>query len=313
MSIQFHGIYDLYESANDAFRNGKVREAYQLFHEVLQLYEDYDRDVPYEITQLISIANDCNYKIGALKRKKGDVPKFIGFDLETTKLSPDGLFEHTEPLDVGISCAALSYGSEIKVWQGKPKLTQGECQDIVTELRLINQLNKNSRVVSWNGSGFDYRVLAEESGMFKECVELALHHVDMMFLVLAHKGWLVSFKAALKGMDLKGKLTSVRLKDGSILKDMEGSLAPSLWEKGEYEAVVAYLKEDADQTRQLAYAIADQNNLKWHSKNGKLHSLDTELLSVMECLKLPLPDLSWMSKPTVNRQAMLAWALKKSL
>jgi hypothetical protein len=43
-------------------------------------------------------------------------------------------------------------------------------------------------IVTWNGTGFDFDILAEESGMLAECKGLAVNHVDMMFHVLCRLG-----------------------------------------------------------------------------------------------------------------------------
>jgi len=45
---------------------------------------------------------------------------------------------------------------------------------------LEDQVAHGYGVLTWNGLGFDFVVLAEESGMLQECRALALSHVDMM-------------------------------------------------------------------------------------------------------------------------------------
>ena len=158
---------------------------------------------------------------------------YIGFDLETVRLPPKRQFDDTTPLNVGISCASLAYSEhDVKVWQGTPSLTVEQCQDVVAELERIN--NTAKRVVTWNGSGFDYRVLAEESQLRERCIDLMIHHIQ---------------------------------------------------------------------------------EIRWIAKSsGKPQRLQTPLLSVKQCMELPLPDLSWMNpdkKKPVSRQEFLAWAFKE--
>jgi hypothetical protein len=306
MNQQNNVINKNYQLGKEYFRKGKVREAYRLLNEVLKMIKACDVEIPVEIEQ------DCKYLTTLIARKKELIPDFVGFDMESIKLAPDREMSDERPLDVGISCAALSYGDEIKVWQGHPKLTKKECQEIVSELRLINHLNSKSKIVTWNGCGFDYRVLAEESGLHKECVDLTLQNIDLMFIIFAYKGWFVSLDSSLKSMGLEGKLKKVELSDGTVLTKMTGKMAPSLWEQGEYEAVIAYLKEDADQTMKLAYLSNTHKHIKWASKNQKQHILETPLLTVRECLKLPLPDTAWMKTVQRSRRDVLSWITKST-
>ena len=54
-------------------------------------------------------------------------------------------------------------------------------------------------IVTWNGLGFDFDVLAEESGLPRECAETGLDHVDMMFHVLCKLGHPLGLDAAARG------------------------------------------------------------------------------------------------------------------
>ncbi len=75
-------------------------------------------------------------------------------------------------------------------------------------LELVHDLQKLVKngytLLTWNGAGFDFQVLAQESGLFEECGELALHHIDMMLLVTFRKGWLLPLQKALEGACLEG-------------------------------------------------------------------------------------------------------------
>ena len=244
-----------------------------------------------------------------------DSRRFLGFDLETVRLVPGRRFDDRSALNVGISCASLALSeTEVKVWEGRPALTVEQCQEMVYELEQLSFPNTPHRLVTWNGASFDFRVLAEESQLRQSCVRLMVDHIDLMFLLVAQKGWLVSFENALRAMGLTGKKKAVALNDGSILSGMNGRMAPELWERGEYSAVVEYNKEDSIQTLKLAQAAYARQGLVWSAKSsGKKQSLSTPLLSVKECVALPQPDLSWMQGGRVppTRHQLLCWAQRQ--
>ena len=111
----------------------------------------------------------------------GATRKYLAFDIETAKL-PDGDWRSCRPL--GISCAATLLGDdkEPTLWHGGDRLTRQETAALVQYLS--EQVAQGCTVVTWNGLGFDFDVLAEESGLLEQCRTLALGHVDMMFHVL---------------------------------------------------------------------------------------------------------------------------------
>ena len=86
---------------------------------------------------------------------------------------------------------------------------------------LATQVENGYTIATWNGLGFDFDILAEESGMLVECRMLAIGHVDMIFHVLCELGYGVGLDAAAKGMRLAGKS-----------KGMSGELAPCCGLKG---------------------------------------------------------------------------------
>ena len=146
--------------------------------------------------------------------------KLISFDIEISKIISDfsgDLFAHA-PL--GISCAAVA-SEEVKFWQGVPQMTKEECQQMVHDLMAYKAAGYT--IVSWNGCGFDFRLLAEESGLLEECGELAIDHVDLMLLVTFNKGWYLGLDKALNGAGIGGKVHDVMLKNGDVLHEMNVS------------------------------------------------------------------------------------------
>jgi hypothetical protein len=77
-------------------------------------------------------------------------------------------------------------------------MTKSHCQMLVRQLVELSN-KENFTILTWNGLSFDFDILAEESGMFNECKDLALNHVDMMFHFFASKGFPLGLDAASKG------------------------------------------------------------------------------------------------------------------
>ena len=230
--------------------------------------------------------------------------KLISFDIEISKIIPDfsgNLFEHS-PL--GISCAAVAH-DEVKFWKGVPNLSKEENQKMVRDL--MKYAADGYTFVTWNGCGFDFRLLAEESGMFEECGEMALSHVDLMLLVTFTKGWFLGLDKALKGAGIAGKVHELELKNGEILHDMSGALAPKLWADGEYDAVLTYLRGDVVQTLALAKNVQQTRKIRWTSGRGKPQSVSVpRLMTVRECFDIREPDTSWMSNAP-EREDFVRW------
>ncbi|MBM2814464.1 MAG: RNase 2 protein [Ignavibacteria bacterium] len=233
--------------------------------------------------------------------------KFACFDLEIAKEFPNnfGSWEKYSPL--GITCAALAFSDndEIKIWKGIPQLSKDETVDLVN--MLLEFHNGGYKIVTWNGTSFDFHVLAQESGLYDICGQLALNHFDMMLWVTFQVGYYLSLQTALEGSKLKGKKKEVTLKNGTVIYNMDGAKAPSFWAKGEYDAVLEYLKEDVRQPLLLIKKIIETKRIKWTSKNGKIQFVIMEdIKTVNECFSYPIPDTSWMKNPP-KREDFIKW------
>jgi hypothetical protein len=239
-------------------------------------------------------------------QKRGTV-KLASFDIEIAKDLPDNFDRWEDYAPLGITCAAvaLSDSEEVICWSGFPQMNRGACVKLVRDLQSF--VEEGYTILAWNGAGFDFHVLAQESGLFEECGELALNHIDLMLLVTFEKGWFLSLQKALTGAGLEGKLTSVTLSDGTELHDMEGSKAPRLWAAGEQQAVLEYLKNDVIQPLKLAEFIERTGSIRWTSNHGKTHAVAVERLrTVLECFEIPKPDVSWMTNPP-TREQFVSW------
>ena len=192
---------------------------------------------------------------------KGMKRKYLAFDIETAKVMPEGEPNWRSCRPLGISCAAtlLSDTDELILWHGaaSDRLSQQEAADLVEYLTA--KVGHGYTIATWNGMGFDFDILAEESGMLAECRELAVNHVDMMFHILCRLGYGVSLNAAAKGMGLEGKP-----------EGMNGAMAPILWAEGKREAVLDYVAQDVRTTAELATECEACGRLRWITKSGRL-------------------------------------------
>ena len=233
---------------------------------------------------------------------EGSRQRFVGFDLETAKHFPEGS-DWRDHRPLGITCAAIWQGEERSdVWhskdaEGRPldRMTREDAASLVK--RLVALTDMGYTLVTWNGLGFDFDVLAEESGRLDDCVRLAKEHVDMMVHLFCVKGYPVGLAAAAEYVGIAGKF------DG-----MSGADAVQLWAGGEHDKVLKYVRQDARMTAMLARAAEDVGELGWISKRGLKQELKIPngWLSVKDALALPEPDTSWMTDPT-PRDSFTGW------
>lgn len=128
-------------------------------------------------------------------------------------------------------------------------------------------------------------------------------------------GYRVSLDRACAGSGVVSKLKSVTLKDGRTVS-ISGAEAPLLWDAGEDQAVLAYLREDVQSLMRLAVDWERTKRARWFTKQNKLKTLslitpngEDPVLTVDYCSELPLPDTSWMTNPP-SREAMVGWLYK---
>ncbi len=233
--------------------------------------------------------------------------KLAAFDLEIAKALPDESTDWHAHGPLGIGCAAIALNDplEVEVHYNQPQLSRRQAEKLVE--RLVQIEKEGYTLITWNGCSFDFRVLAEESGRVEQCTRLALSHVDLMLYVTFSLGWYLGLDSALAGASLSGKKKAITLSDGTQITNMDGSKAPELWQRGEIEAVIEYLKEDVRQELALAEWVARRGEIRWTSRSGRPWRLSApHLPTVRECLSLPEPDTSWMSDPP-RRERFTEW------
>jgi hypothetical protein len=196
-----------------------------------------------------------------------DAP-FAAFDTESAEDFQDAAFGPDSAPVPKIACAAtmLSNREEVIVWHGGRAMSRpARCLAKSDAIRLVEYLlmlqTNGYKIVTWNGAGFDFRCLAQVSGMFDECQSLALNHFDMMFHVLCAVGHPVSLAAAAAGLDLGRKMTSSRA-------------IPALWMSGKRAQVLEHLLQDVKMTLHIAVDCQKNRRFIWNTQAGKLRSLD---------------------------------------
>ncbi|MCA9076044.1 MAG: ribonuclease H-like domain-containing protein [Planctomycetaceae bacterium] len=230
--------------------------------------------------------------------------RYLAFDIETAKVTPGPVRDVKALRPLGVCCAAvlLSGESVPRIWHGvtsegtpSPRMTEAEVQQLVRDL--AEYVEQGWTIITWNGAGFDFEILAEESGLQEECARLALDHVDMMFQVVCEKGFPIGLDAAARGMELQGKSKQVQQHE-----------VPQFWADGRTDEVLSYLTADVRATLEVALTCEQRQELCWITQRGRKSRmpLSTGWLSVTDAMKLPLPDTSWMDN-SKSRESFLDW------
>lgn len=234
---------------------------------------------------------------------------YLAFDLKIAKsVAPTDELLDQRPL--GVSCAAvmacddeyphLWYSSESD-GTPLPRMLTTDLVELVHFLR--SQTKTGYTITTWNGVGFDFDILAEESGMAAECRSLAIDHVDMMFHVFCQKGFPVSFDAAAKGVGLFEKLNPI-----------DSSEVPALWQRGKTKKVLDYLKRQCHTTLEIAITSEQQRFFSWvpkRKRNANTLDIHGGWDTVREAVARPLPDTSWMTTPAWDREKFTGWLQHK--
>ncbi len=230
--------------------------------------------------------------------------RLLAFDVETAKIVPEFGGDLLAHRPLGIACAVATANDlpQPFIWHGRDadrrpasRMTREEAAELVHDLSALT--SQGYTLVTWNGLGFDFDVLAEESGLIADCARLTTGHVDMMFHVFCALGYPVSLQKAAEGMRVPGKKAGV-----------SGANAPVMWAAGRYSEVLDYCIQDARLTLQLAETCEHRKQLTWVTRRGTLSQmpLPHRWLTVQEACVLPLPDTSWMSNP-IPRDRFLRW------
>ena len=230
--------------------------------------------------------------------------KYLAFDIETAKILPDDTGELLKHRPLGICCIGAWASDEksphlfYSTDHEKKPADEMSQQDISKFVDFLIDKNKvGYSILSWNGLGFDFDVLAEESDRLNECKQLATQHIDAMFHIFCVKGFPVSLDAAAKAI---GKSKS---------EDIEGAVAPKMWKERKHNEVLDYVAQDCRLTLDVVLDSEERQEFSWLTRRELISSFELPRgwLSAAEAMNLPLPDTSWMDKPPWSRQKFTRW------
>ena len=227
----------------------------------------------------------------------------IVFDLET-EVTPGSLDleRHIPAITVA---ATLPDGDKSLLWyeQDAEGQATGEVLSRERARALVRYLadaaQAGQTIVTWNGAGFDFRVLAQASGLTDQCVELAWEHLDMMFWFHCRNGYSIGLDRAAQAVG-SGKT-----------QGMDGAEAARLWGAGEYERVLEYVAQDVRALGAIYQGAQRSRALRWINTRGRTSRASGPLLTVREAFRMPLPDTSWMRRAPWPREKFVGWMLAR--
>lgn len=238
---------------------------------------------------------------------------FLAFDLEIARIVPDfNQWRQHRPL--GIACAAtLDEAGTLRLWtnpqpDGTPASRLTEPQALSLLEYLSQQQQAGRPVVTWNGLAFDFDILSEEANNRELASHVAWQHADLMAAFLCVRGHRLSLQQA---------ATACRSHKGAA--GIEGGAeAPTLWARGEYERVLAYLEQDVRAVADVAQYLLAKRGFTWTNSKGRpshfdlpAHVRSLQDLAVHKAILWPEPDTSWMTSPP-RRSDLVAWMPKIS-
>ena len=146
-----------------------------------------------------------------------------------------------------VAATLVSDASELRLWHGKktdgsPAARMSPADALGLVQYLAKMAEDGFTILTWNGLGFDFDVLAEEAASTGICHECALGHVDMMFHIVCSLGYPVALEKGAQGMGLPGKPPG-----------MTGIKAPRMWAEGRYQEVLDYVSQDVRLAMKIAH------------------------------------------------------------
>ena len=231
---------------------------------------------------------------------------YICFDIETS-----GLIQDETPPSV-LCAATMKVHVRDRLRGGlvccKPIVWHEKDYQMMSQaslLELLQYLHEQNACgyapLSWNGSGFDFRVLYMLLNKSQLAKELCQCHVDLCFNVFVHKGFPV-------------KLASVALAFGCANKTDTGANAPELWAQGDDKSclhVINYCQQDVVVLASVMSCIMSSKSVQWISKAGKRQQFRQHfdmLWPISISSRQRVVDNSWMRNGTkLDKASFLGW------
>jgi len=231
---------------------------------------------------------------------------FVTFDIEIAQEIPEGCKDYHVVAPLGITCAAknmngfgaVAYTPAVGAdGNYRERMTREECVMMLEDLEFLK--SEGFAIVTWNGLGFDFQVLAEECTLglhgqerdeiWRRVGDLAWNSYDPGFQMVCEKGFMIGLQAAATGLGVQGKT-----------EGMHGDLAPVMWKQGreKQDLVISYVKQDVVATANVWKALTGASFLPWTAKSGRRNVWNyRKMLPANMANAIPRPDTSWMSDP----------------
>lgn len=197
--------------------------------------------------------------------------RFVSMDIEITDPLPSEEYHWRESL--GVSCCGTATPDEPKTWatpaDAGSYLTYRPRMDTDT-LRVMcrylqgQELSRHT-IVTWNGLGFDFRMLAQDAldngdrDLAQDWARMALGHCDLAFQMRAERGYMIGLDTAAEALDAARKT-----------EGMHGDMVPELWQGGPEQQAkcMAYVQQDAIATLDVAKSLWAKCSIRWITKRG---------------------------------------------
>ncbi len=159
-----------------------------------------------------------------------------------------------------------------------------------------------AKIVTMNGTRFDFRLLAEESGWHDICAKLALQSYDPCLQAVCNYGYPVGLQAFAHGFHLGYKT--------KLNEDDTGGLSfPALWQKKDPQCL-SYSMQDSSLTKDVVLEMLEQKRWQWVNRKGRnFIKRIPYLLSAEACLMLPQREPAWPDSPWLAER-FADWMLK---
>lgn len=233
---------------------------------------------------------------------------FVAFDIET-----NGLWDDESNTPPSILCVVtmrvqrvgmgLYQCDERIAWTGARGGFMDQPQIDKLICYLANETGAGFPGLTWNGCGFDFRVLhaiASPGPSRSLCRELVLAHIDPMFAFFCQRGFPVA-------------LDSVARAAGTMRKSGSGADAAAMWAAdtdASRAAVIAYCERDVAVLVAVAAHCESIGHIPWFTKRrdklARSDPLDV-LSTVSENLSLPEVDNSWFGRDRPTRAGFVGW------
>lgn len=249
---------------------------------------------------------------------------YVAFDIETSGLLGD---DKSSPHPPAVFCACatvlrraagpgayevtgcLRWHSASALSGDRGEMNVAEIRGMVTDL-LRYQDTEGYQVVTWNGVGFDFRVLHEhalvagDAALCARIVELTGGGCDMMLNFFMHKGFPVSLNSVAVAVN------------PSFVKSGAGGDVCDRWNNGdaaEREAVIRYCERDTEVLAAAVSAADATGSISWKTKRkgniatwAPVGGRETVFMASRDTWQLPEPDNSWMGvgdRPSIRKFA----------